>query len=60
VGEALGAGGCGARWRGHAGRRRQQSRWERRWEDEAGVLTDGGAARGVAGSNARRRERRGV
>jgi hypothetical protein len=41
-------------------RRRQGRRWERRWEEEAGALTDGGAARGVAGRDTHRQGRRGV
>jgi hypothetical protein len=41
------------------GWRRQGRWWERRWE-EAGAHTDGGAARGIAGSDARRRGRRGA
>jgi hypothetical protein len=59
AGEALGRGGCDAHWRGHAGWRRQGRWWERRWE-EAEALTDGGAAQGVAGSDARRWGRRGA
>jgi hypothetical protein len=56
----MGVGGRGARLRGGAGWRRL-GRWrERRREGEVGALTGGGAARGVAGSGARRRGRRGA
>jgi hypothetical protein len=56
----LGVGGCDTCWWGGAGRRRQ-GRWrERRREGEAGALTGGGVARGIAGSGARQRGRHGA
>jgi hypothetical protein len=48
-------GGSGTRRRGGTRWKRQGHRWERRWVEEAGVLTGGGAAQGVGGSSARRR-----
>jgi hypothetical protein len=63
----MGGGGRNVGGRGAGCRRtrrspaRRQGHWrERRWEEEAGALAYGGAARGIAGSSARRWGRRGV